>query len=309
MDMGTRGLGVLAALAMTVLPSGVDGQKTPVRVEFRLVEPNYVALFSVEERSRLEADAATMIAEALGDRLPILSLSARDSAAYVLRIELDRRGGAGANELQADRGLIARLIGPDGTSEPTWWGLFREASAVGGGFDAGDGSLPPDRLFLDLIRIAVDRADVNALVRDQLSEVPIADEGRVWTPPPGQFGWVAPLERQQLCLAEGTSLLIQVLVPSPFDPDPSPRTFQALVESDFDAERAFGGTVPPHYQGFEHGVFTRPDPPDQSGLDQLLASDSVRVQRIFLLHFQRDPQICQRPLDPLAAEAESGGAP
>ena len=107
-----------ALVGLLLVAGGAAAQKTPVRVEFRLVEPDYVALFSEAERSRLEADAARLVAETLGERLPVLALSPDDSAAYVLRVDLDRRGGSGANPLQADRGLVARLSGPDGETEP-----------------------------------------------------------------------------------------------------------------------------------------------------------------------------------------------
>ena len=296
-----------ALLIATLIPAPATAQKTRVRAEFRILDPSYVAFFSDDERVRLERDAAQLVADHLADRLPILEMVTGDTAAYVLRVELNRRGGADANPLEADRGLIASLEGPDGARPATWWGLFRKADAAGSGFDSGDDTLPADRLFLHHIQLAIESADVNALVRDQISAVPIAEDGRIWAPPPGEFGWVAPLLRQQLCLAEGTSLLIQVFVPSPFDPDPSPRIFKALVESDFDAARAFGGQVPPSFRGFEHGVFARPDSLDQAGMDQLLQSDSVRVQRIFLQRFERDPGICERAADPLAAEELAGG--
>lgn len=300
-----RGLTVLLLIALMV--DGVEAQKTRVRVEFELVDPTYIAFFTDEERARLERDAASLVTSQLTERLPVLDLVTDDSADYVLRVELNRKGGADADPMESDRGLIATLIGPDGAREPTWWGLFRKADAAGSGFDMGDGTLALDRVFLRHIELAVEEADVNALVRNQLSAVPIAEEGRMWTPPPGEFGWVAPLIRQQLCLAEGTSLLVQVLVPSPFDPDPSPKVYQALVESDFDASLAFGGDIPPHFQGFEQGVFTRPDPPDQQGLDRIQDNDSVQVQRIFLQRFERDSRLCERPTDPLAAEAAAGG--
>lgn len=300
-----RGLIVLLLLAL--LGDGAEAQKTRVRVEFALVDPTYIAFFTDEERARLERDAASVVASQLEERLPVLDVVTGDSADYVLRVELNRKGGADADPMEADRGLIATLIGPDGAREPTWWGLFRKADAAGSGFDVGDGTLPLDRVFLRHIELAVEQADVNALVRNQLSAVPIAEEGRIWTPPPGEFGWVAPLVRQQLCLAEGTALLVQVLIPSPFDPDPSPKVFQALVESDFDARLAFGGDIPADFRGFEQGVFTRPDPPDQQGLERIQDSDSVRVQRIFLQRFERDAGLCEGPANPLAAEAIAGG--
>lgn len=288
--------------------AGAEGQQTPVRVEFRVDEPLYASLFTDPERESLHRSAAELFASFLRERLPVLDLKAGGAADYRLLVTLDRRGGAAANALQSDRGFYVRVIGPDSTTEPTWFGLFRRASLTGGGFGS-TGGLPLDRLFLEKIRLALPDADVDALVRDHLSRVPLTSLGRIWTPPPGSFGWVAALDRQATCLARGTGLRVVVLIPSVFQPEPVTEVYLAEVESDFLAEHVFGGTVPPEFAGLKRGVFARPEPMQQSRLDEVRNNASAVVASVYLADFQHDGGVCDQLPTPAEAEARPGGVP
>lgn len=293
-------------LLLALTAQGAASQKTPVRVEFQLKEPSYRQLFTAEQLERVEGDAARLLATSLRERLPVLDLTAADSAAHRLVISLDLRGGDQANPLQADRGFYARLIGPESATEATWWALFRRAPQATEGF-AGRAGSPLERRFVEHLRLAVKRADVDPLVRDHLSRVPIAEEGRIWTPPPGEFGWVAARERDDLCLALDSGVRVHVLVPSPFAPEPRLRKYEARVDDDFDPSVVFGDDPPPEF-AFGRGFFTRPDPADQPDLDRLRSSsDSSQIAGFYLAHFEPDRSICDPLPSPTEAEAGVGG--
>jgi hypothetical protein len=293
-------------LLLAALAGPAAGQQAPVMVEFRLAEPLYASLFTPAELARLQQSAAQLLASFLKARLPVLDLRAAGPADYRLRVTLDRRGGSSANPLQSDRGFYAQIVGPDSATRPTWFGLFRRASLTGEGFGS-TGGLPLDRLFLEKIRLAVADADVDGLVRDHLSRVPLTSLGRIWAPPPGTFGWVAALDRQRTCLARGTGLRVVVLLPNAFVPEPVSQTYQARVESDFDAEHVFGGSVPPEFAGLKRAVFARPEPLQQFGLDEMRGEARARVAAVYLANFQLDAGVCDRLPEPAEAESGVGG--
>lgn len=296
---------LICGLLLVLAAGGVPAQKTPVSVEFELKESTYRQLFTPDELKRVERGAAELLAGSLRERLPVLDLRATDSADHRLVVSLDLRGGDQANPLQADRGFYARLIAPDSATEATWWTLFRRASQATEAF-GGSAGAPLERRFLEHVRLAVVQADVDPLIRDHLSRVPIAEDGRIWTPPPGEFGWVAARERDDLCLALDSGLRVLVLVPNPFAAGLRPRMYEARVEGDFDPSVVFGSDPPPEF-AFGRGFFIRPDPADQAGLDQVQASSGARVQAFYLAHFVPDRSICEPLPSPMEAEAGVGG--
>ncbi len=295
-------------MGVLMVPSGLDGQKTPVRVVFHLEEPSYARHFDQAQLKTLEDNAAELLAEKLGHELTPLSLSSAENADYVLDVSLARRGGEQSVDLSADRGLVIRLIGPDSTTEESWWVTVREGSATGSGFEFGDDTPTLDLLLLRLISLAVDRADLNTLVADHLSIIPLAPEGRIWDQPSFPYGWVAAIDRRKICMGIGTTLRFHLLVPNDFNPGTTTLPLKGMVAQDFDAAFVFGEPVPPEFAGFEHAVFSKPDPGDQEGLEGARMEPGSKVGSVFLLHFLKDDSVCQGILDPLAAEGVGGGS-
>ena len=195
--------------------------------------------------------------------------------------------------------------GQDISTEAKWWTLFRSARQLGQPF-GGSAGVPLTERFLDHIRAAIRLADVDPLVRDHLSRVPITEDGRIWNPPPGKFGWVAALKRDDLCLALDSGLRVLVLVPSELSGQPRPRIYQARVDDDFDPAVVFGPSPPPEF-AFGRGFFLRPDPTDQPELDRLAGNTGATVVGFYVVDFEEDAALCAALPSPLDAEAGAGG--
>lgn len=299
---------VLAILGALLVAGPGAAQKPRVQVVFDVAEPDYVDLFQPSALDSLEQEAAVLIADTLVGRLPVLDLTT-DSADFRLIITVDRQDTTEVSTLQLDRGLFARLVGPDSSTALAWWTLFRRGGGTGTGLVIT--GVPVRRTFLQQLQLALARADFDNLVEAHLSRVPIAKQARpLEARPPHGFGWVAPIVRDSLCLARGNPLRVLVVFPNPLDTVPENRLFLARLVSDFSAQHFFGGQTPSEWQGLTRGVFAEPEPANQEDLPFVRQDSTVTVAGVFLLRYdEAGRELCRRLPTPDEAEAGQGGGP
>ena len=279
----SRGL-ALALVACATVPAieAADRPEVAVRVEveaptFRreLVPPGQPSSADIEGA---EKDAAEQIAARL-NRPPRFLRFGPAGAAAVLRFRVVAKAPPTATTALKEIGIVADVTGDVARGEPAYWTLRRQDDIRG---------TPATRKELAAeIADAVARND-DALTRDVLSRVPIAQTSAIWKDP---WGWIIPFTRRDLCMDVGSRLEVANEVRQGFGP--RRLSLPAEMRGEFDPEDvAAPGDL-------RHHIFVEAlDHPD---LQVLKAAAAPRVAAVRVTQYLRPLDACEA--QPAPAEA------
>jgi hypothetical protein len=154
-------------------------------------------------------------------------------------------------------------------AKPLYW-TFRQDPF---GQKLGDNPVP---VLLREIELRIGGQDYTALIRDVLSQVPIAHDGRLWMDP---LGWVLPHRSVDLCMDRDSLLRIEAAVPSGVGPMVHP--FHARAATHFDPP---GPTDIESYRGRLFGKDTKEAITQEVGLGNLARTqpNTVKVKGIYV---------------------------
>ena len=201
-----------------------------VAVSFELNERRLQNAFQPAQRKDLEARAAAVIAQRLGERIGFVAFSAEPQAAtHALVVRLEAAPGS-SQALFKETLLRLEITGPGVAARSLSW-RFRPEERYGdptGGVEA----------LVREIELRTRDIDYRALIQDVLSQVAIAREAQVWQDP---VGWVIPYRKSELCLDFRSMLRIESMLPS--GAGPVLREYMARASADFDPPSSAGVTA------------------------------------------------------------------
>ena len=284
----------LTLVALGALAPGIvvaQPGRTPVRVEFRVAEPDYRRNFQSAELKTFEREAARRVARLLEERLPVLELIVDGTADHVLRVTLHRRGEDTGAPL-SERGFHVSVAGPTPTQQE-YWAEFRPADASGQGVGSPEA-------FLAEITSAFGRGDIDRLVANHLRAVPLAKGGRLFANP---HRWVLPITMQALCMEPDSHILIS---------NTFTNAFGVAERDEFEAEASgyLPPTPPDSLSQYANWLFSKPLPGQAERIGGLPEPSSVVVDAVFLLRYRGSGRLCQpMPAPPPPPAGAEGGTP
>lgn len=264
-------IGLLCA-ALIPLPS-LAADKAHVQVALLIDQPA-LRSFSAADLAWLEAEGARLIALKLAGEVSFLDFGTQPAtSAYRLVFHLD------------DLDPSHRRSVPDVVYHVKLTGEI-EATLTRGQwvFRPSDDYLRRrgDReQFLEELRTSIERASVAALHPELLSKIPVSREALVWNQP---RGWAIAHKPADLCFAAKTRLRVEttiddngIPVPAEFLTGPTP----------------FTPNRPPP-TAFRGGLFLRPDPSNQDGLDRYAWTQTRAVEaQIYVERYQKVATGCR----------------
>jgi len=282
----------LSMLGILTVVGGVEaaGQERPtLAVAVDLVADRFENAFDGAEIKEIEEQAAARIAVTLQERLRFLVISDGTSAGYGITLELDDPPQASPlGELDA----YLRMHDPDGESRRILWHPFRK------GIDALRSLGSPTEMVAE-VDAKVATADFEMLVDSLLSRIPITNEGATWEDP---LGWVIPFAMEDLCIDQGSSLLVQTVVLTGAGPQAMP--YRAKVLGVFQPT-----AFPAHLERFRRGIFSQVDV-DQDNVALLLdaaAQGGAELQAVFVIAYRPREADCESMARPEDQDFRVGG--
>jgi hypothetical protein len=274
-----------AVLVLMVAPAvrGDDRREVAVRVEvaaptFRreLVPPGQASSPGLDGAER---DAAEQIAAHLNKPPTFLRFGPNGTAA-TLTLRVVAKAPATATTALKEIGIIADVAGNDiARGDPAYFTLRRQD-------DIRAAPATPKELASEIAGAVAMNDD--ALTRDVLSRVPIAQTSAIWKDP---WGWVIPFTPRDICIDTGSRFKIA----NTFRQGSGPRSveFPAEMQGEFDPE----GTTAP--VDLRHRIFVVAlEHPD---LAQLKQASAPSVKAVRVTQYLRLTDACGRQLDPSEA--------
>jgi hypothetical protein len=283
----------ITGLVVCLLGAAAPAQATDrprISVSFELAERRLQNAFQPAQRQDLEARAAAVIAQRLGERIGFVSFSAAAPAApQVLKVRLEAAPGS-SQALFKETLLRLELTGPGLTPRSLSW-RFRPEERYGdptGGVEA----------LVREIELRLRELDDRALIQDVMSQVAIAHEAQVWQDP---LGWVIPYRKTELCLDFRSLLRIESMLPS--GAGPVLREFLTRASADFDPPGTVGGAA-----ALRGRLFTQPEA-GAEGVAELrrVRPEDVSIRGIYVVEY-RQLAPCAGPV-PLDAVDFRGSRP
>jgi hypothetical protein len=265
---------------------------TRVDVSTRIEAQRFRLKFGTRTQA-IELATTARFAALLGEKIGFLRFARNDTTArYRLVFTLDQRV-RGAPTPFPEYGFWARLDRPDGTPIELYWQTLRPPAATT--FGIGEES----DFFDDLDAMLID-PDLAPIRTELLSKVPIATTTFASATP---VGWALPLPNDSLCMRR-FSIIEVVAVFRTGGGQGVDRPDTARVAS----EPFLPATPGPRHAPFLRKLFSEPvSAQARDQLRQALANGTVEGKEVYVLDYQRDPNVCRAPLGPDVGGA--GGAP
>ena len=266
-----------------------------VSVSFELAERRLQNAFQPAQRKELEARAAAVIAQRLGERIGFVAFSAEPPASpQTLAVRLEAAPGS-SQAMFKETLLRLELTGPGLAARSLSW-RFRPEERYGdptGGVEA----------LVREIELRTRDIDYRALIQDVLSQVAIAREAQVWQDP---VGWVIPYRKAELCLDFRSLMRIESMLPS--GAVPVLREYTARASADFDPPAGAASPAGPVTTALRGRLFMQPEA-SAEGLAELRRArpEDVSVRGIYVIEY-RQLAPCSGPV-PLEAVDFRGGRP
>lgn len=279
-------------LAWAALPARAT-DRPRVSVSFELSERRLQNAFQPAQRKELEARAAAVIAQRLGERIGFVAFSADAPAGpHMLAVRLEAAPGS-SQALFKETLLRLELSGPGVVTARSLSWRFRPEERYGdptGGVEA----------LVREIELRLRDIDYRALIQDVLSQVAIAREARVWQDP---VGWVIPYRKAELCLDFRSVMRIESMLPS--GAGPVLREYTARASADFDPPAGPGS---PGTTALRGRLFMQPEG-SAEGLAELRRArpEEVSVRGVYVIEY-RQLAPCGGPV-PLEAVDFRGSRP
>jgi hypothetical protein len=206
MILNRQRLAVLVFIFVTLLGGiCVAGEKSIIGVRVDLLEPNYLVEFSDDQENVIEKKAAQILAARLSERSGFLEFQPRtgrvDVCKWRLTAQLNRKDPMARGDLH-EVGFHLVLSGPELDPTKTAYWTFRTINRF------NDVVFKVD-VFLEEIDRTLQNADYDGLIRESLSQIPVAHSAELYRNFMG-VGWkLSDHNHEDLCMRDESELLIE----------------------------------------------------------------------------------------------------